>query len=93
MKSDVTATTMADRKPKKELAHIEVHPGEAGGAALYHVFTHYEHPKEGPHIFGSEEGQKMVAHLSKHLGMEMGSQKSAAGKSKSETEKSEAEEV
>lgn len=93
MKSDTTATTMAERKPKKELAHLEVHPGEAGGAAVYHVFSHYEHPKEGPHIFGEGEGPKLMAHLSKHLGMEMGSQKAAAGKSKGETEKSEGEEV
>lgn len=93
MKSDVTATTHAERAPKKELAHMEIHPGEKGGAAVYHSFTHYEHPKEGPHIFGQEEGPKLMAHLGKHLGMEMGSQKAAASKSKSETSGSEAEEV
>lgn len=93
MRSDVTATTMAKKKPKKELSHIEVHPGEAGGAAIYHLFTHYEHPKEGPHIFGKDEGPKLVAHLGKHLGMEMGSQKEAAAKSAKETSGSEAEVV
>lgn len=93
MKSDVTATMHSERAPKKELAHMEIHPGEKGGAAVYHVMTHYEHPKEGPHIFGADEGTKLAAHMGKHLGMEMGSDKAAASKSKSETESSEAEEV
>jgi hypothetical protein len=93
MRSDVTATTMAEKKPKKELSHLEVHPGEAGGAAIYHLFTHYEHPKEGPHIFGKNEGPALMAHITKHLGMENPTQGAAANKSAKETSESEAEEV
>jgi hypothetical protein len=71
MKSDVTATTHKERKPKKVLSHLEIHEGEDGGHVVKHNFTHYEHAPE-EHVFGKGEGPELLAHVAKHMNIPAG---------------------
>jgi hypothetical protein len=68
--ADVGASTHRERKPKKTLAHIEVHEGENGGHIVRHIHTHYEHAPED-HIFGATEGNKAVKHIAEHANITM----------------------
>jgi hypothetical protein len=65
MKSDVMASTPKSKKQAKILEHIRVSEAENGGHSVEHHFTSYDHPPE-THVFGSDEGHKLVAHLAKH---------------------------
>lgn len=79
MKSDVTASTHKERKPKKVLSHIEVHEGENGGHTVKHIHTSYEHPPED-HVFGAGQGGEMLAHVGKTMNVEdLGQQEGAPG--------------
>jgi hypothetical protein len=69
--ADTMASTHAQRKPKKELSHIEVREGESGGHVMTHIHTHpMDHPAE-EHIFGKGEGMAAHEHLATHLSMPM----------------------
>ena len=66
------AATMppSPKKMPKVLEHIQLMPAENGGVAAEHRFTHYEHKPE-MHVFGANEGGKLMAHLQHHLGIKM----------------------
>jgi len=64
--------------PAKELSHIELREAENGGAVAEHHFTAYEHKPE-THVFGTNDGHKLAAHIEKHLGISM------PGKSKTDS--------
>lgn len=58
------------KKPPKEFSHMEIHPGEDGGAVVTHHFTSYEHKPE-MHPFSDGDGHKLAAHIEKHIGIAM----------------------
>lgn len=69
---DETATPAPKGAGKKTLQAIRVIKGTAGG----HIASHEFAPNPGgpsvpdePHPFGASEGPKLLAHLSKHLGI------------------------
>jgi hypothetical protein len=69
--ADTMATTHRERKPPKQLSHIEVHEGENGGHILRHVHTHsMDHPSED-HIFGKGQSSAAHEHLATSLNMPM----------------------
>lgn len=69
--ADVGASTFKERKPKKELSHIEVHEGENGGHIMTHVHTHpMDHPNV-EHVFGKGQHMEAHKHLAEHLAMPM----------------------
>ena len=76
-----------DKKRAKVLAHIEIHQAENGGHIVRHHFDNsgpgygYHEPEE--HIFSEGEGDKLVAHVKKHM-------KVRTGKDEEETEPGEA---
>lgn len=61
------------KKGSKELRSVEIEKADNGG----HTVTHRFHSPEGPyhepetHVFGKNEGKKLVEHLQNHLGIEM----------------------
>jgi hypothetical protein len=64
-----------DKMPAMKFHHMEIHPGENGGAMVQHYhssggFSHEMHG--GPHLFGPEDGKELAAHISKHIGIPMG---------------------
>lgn len=61
------ARTRAPREAK-ELDHIRLSKAENGGHLAEHHYTSYEHQPE-KHVFGEDEGEKLHAHLSEHLGV------------------------
>jgi hypothetical protein len=66
------------KKPKKELSHVEVHMGEKGGHVVKHIFQQNYEPTDmasqtnEEHIFGAGEGEKLLDHLKKHLSIKSG---------------------
>jgi hypothetical protein len=56
---------------KKELRSVEIEKAENGGHIVNHRFTssgpEYHSPE--PHVFGADEGEKLMAHLKSHLGI------------------------
>lgn len=67
-RSDVTATTHREPKPKKEFSHLEVKHAENGGHIVTHHFTHFNYKPED-HVFGDGEGGKMLGHVGKVMGV------------------------
>jgi len=65
------------KSPKKELRSIEMKEGEKGGHVVTHHFEHYNHDSE-VYPFGKSEGKQLVAHIVKHMGIDMGEQKAAS---------------
>jgi hypothetical protein len=60
------------RKGKPKLSHLEVRHAENGGHIVRHHFEHgplfdYHEPTE--HVFGKRDGEKMLAHVGKHMGV------------------------
>ena len=68
------------RKPKNELAAIELKKADNGGVVANHRMTRFE-GKEPVHAFGPEEGHLLAAHIKEHLGIKMpgGAAKDADG--------------
>ena len=60
---------MKMKKEKKMLRSIELRPSENGGIIAEHRFSS-NHPGE-EHTFAAEEGHKLAAHLTKHMGMQI----------------------
>ena len=61
---------------KHELHHMEIHPAENGGHTVQHHFKSkrgkgpfMEHPEPEHHVFGPEDHEKMMSHISEHLGL------------------------
>lgn len=88
-KSDVMASTPKAKKQAKVLEHIRVTEAENGGHTLEHHHTSYDHPPE-MHVFGADEGAKLVAHLAKHAHIKL-DEKAAAGTEENESKKEKAE--
>lgn len=95
MKSDVVATTHAERKAPKVVDHIEIHPTMNAGHRVEIHHTHsYDHPPivkqfEGPHEAVSLPKGHVLAHIGKQLGMESSDQGAAANKEEGEIRGSE----
>jgi hypothetical protein len=85
MKSDVMAATPKQKKQPKVLEHIRVSEAENGGHVLEHHHTSYDHPPE-THVFGADEGTKLVAHLAKHAHIKL-DKEAAAGTEENESKK------
>jgi hypothetical protein len=88
MKSVGYAEALSSRpKPggKKMLRSIEIEPAMNGG----HVVNHRFHSGNGPyhepeqHVFGADDGEKLMAHLKTHLGIKAGT---AAAKAEEKAE-------
>jgi hypothetical protein len=56
------------KEVKKELRHIELRKSANGGVIAEHVHNMYDGLNK-PHTFAAGEGEKLMAHLSKHLGI------------------------
>ena len=60
-----------------KLHHMEIHPAKNGGHTVEHYFeskpsksgAFREMPPPEKHVFGADESGKMMAHVSKHLGI------------------------
>jgi len=89
MPSDVVATTHKEKKLPKVLEEISMKKGKTGGHVLTHRFTHYEHAPE-THVFGDGDGEKLMQHLSKHMGVKLdaeaqaGTEENVAAKEKAQ---------
>lgn len=57
-------------KMKKVMHTMELRPAEGGGAVAEHRFTGGHEPET--HVFGSDEGKKLAAHVMEHMGMKSG---------------------
>ena len=60
------------KKAEPKLAHMRVTPAENGGVVVEHHFesgpeTRYKEPET--HVFGANEGEKMLSHISEHMGI------------------------
>lgn len=62
----------APKAGKKVLQSISIERAKNGGHILEHRFSNdgpgYRSPES--HVFGADEGNKLIAHLSKHLGIQ-----------------------
>lgn len=69
-------------EPKKQLEEMRIRPAENGGHLITHEFKRsmkseklgdigYSRPPSEEHVFGPQDGAKMMAHISKHLGRPM----------------------
>jgi hypothetical protein len=65
----------------KKLHHIELTRGKDGGHVARHHFEnngmHYHQPEE--HIFGDDEGEELVGHLAKHMGIKPNKEEATEG--------------
>lgn len=57
-----------DKKPPKQLDHLEVKEAENDGHVVTHHFTNYEHKPEN-HVFGKGQGEAMVSHIRENMGL------------------------
>lgn len=57
-----------EREPKKEFHHLEITEADNGGHIVSH-HTNY-HEEIAQHVFSPEEGDKMLAHVAKHMGVQ-----------------------
>lgn len=67
------AESTKHKTPPKVLDHLEIHPKMGGGHIVKHVYSSYDHPSKEVHF--NEEGkakggEHIMAHLSKHAGIE-----------------------
>lgn len=66
---------MGKKMSPKEIRSVEIEKAENGGHTVTHRFKQPSngpyHESEGPHVFGADEGKKLVAHLVKHLGIKV----------------------
>ena len=58
---------------KKELRSIEVSNAQNGGHIVEHRFSSGDGPYHAPeqHVFGADEGSKLMAHLKQHMGIKV----------------------
>jgi hypothetical protein len=67
----------AAAKPKTEPRHIHtirIEIGKDGGHVVHHEYRggdpeYFGGGEEGPHIFGAEDGEKLLDHIKKHAGI------------------------
>ena len=66
---------------KKQLQEMRIRPAENGGHTVTHEYKRqmvnrggsmkggldYEYPRSEDHVFGPEDGDKLMSHISKHL--------------------------
>ena len=62
---------------KRKLSHLEVRKAKNGGHIVRHHFANFEHEPE-EHTFGADEGEAMIAHVSKHMGVKAEAKEEAA---------------
>lgn len=60
------------KQAEPELDHVRITPAENGGHVVEHHFEsgpdmRYKEPES--HVFGADEGAKLLAHLKEHLGI------------------------
>lgn len=66
---------VAEKRSYSRLHHLEVHRvrGENGGFKVMHHRESegmtYHPPQE--HLFGKDEGREMIAHVARHMGVDM----------------------
>jgi hypothetical protein len=73
-KSDVMASTHKERKQKKVISHIEIHPAMDGGHRVETHHTHsFEHPPTVKEFGGLHEAVEIPkGHVLHHVAQEMG---------------------
>lgn len=69
--AEIKTAEAPKKKAKKELSHITIKEGEKGGHVVTHHFTssgpEYFSGGEEEHIFGKEDGEKLLDHLTKKM--------------------------
>jgi hypothetical protein len=67
-----------EKKHAMKIAHMHIEPAQGGGHVVEHHFkpkmkggsgAFMEHSEPAKHVFGKGEGEQMLAHLKKHLGI------------------------
>ena len=58
----------SERRGRRKLHHLEVHPAHNGGHAVHHHYHQGDGAYREPavHVFGPEEGHEMMKHIAKH---------------------------
>ena len=56
------------KRARKHLDHIRISKAKNGGHVIEHHHDSMEHPPE-THVFGPDEGDKLLAHVAKHMGI------------------------
>lgn len=78
-----------DGEGKKKLHHLRIHPHKGG-----HLVTHHAHHPMGGHeeqpyqsnVFSSDQGESLLAHISKHAKVKGASPESGSGENPYEEE-------
>lgn len=72
--AEVKTAATPQKKKKKELEAIHVTRGKNGGHVVKHVYTFkgstdepWQSNEEEEHIFGKEDGEKLIGHIKKHM--------------------------
>ena len=60
---------------KRKLSHLELRKAKNGGHIVRHHFANFEHEPE-EHAFAN--GEEMIAHVSKHMGVKAEAKEEAA---------------
>ena len=60
----------APKREKKQLREIVLRKADNGGVVAEHRMSSFD-GKDPVHAFGADEGHKLAAHLTKHLGMKI----------------------
>lgn len=72
------------RGAKKKIDHLRIHRADNGGHLIEHHFESSSGPYQEPeqHVFAKDEGEKLMAHVAHHMGVEPSeSAKEEAGES------------
>lgn len=60
----------AERKGRKIISHIEIHPVLGGGHMVKHVFSSFDHPPREYH-FAPNESVRAINHVARYSGLAM----------------------
>lgn len=67
----VVAESSKPKRGPRVLTHLEIHPKLGGGHVVKHVYSDYNHESKSVN-FGKNQGQQMLAHVSRHSGITSG---------------------
>lgn len=63
------ALSSRPKKMKSTLRVMELRKAQNGGVIAEHRMDGWSGKEPKPHVFAANEGQKLAAHITKHLGM------------------------
>lgn len=69
MEGIAVAQSAKAKKTPKVLERMEIKPKLGGGHIITHHYSGYQHEPKA-HSFGKDDGEKAMAHIAKHAGLE-----------------------